>query len=343
MKKATLFKPNTGPSTDRHRTSRQSVRGRISAPIPMPDPLQSVPDLPGVPGPSGTGHEPSHSPMPQSPGAASFVPEATEAVPIAAPVEIQTVAPEPDTSGPTAATIPPASTALLSPSQRETGKISPASAGLSKTPPQQPSPASTPQPRPLSKRPAHAATAGPAMVPDIASAASRSTPSSERVSSVLQQRVRASSTLRYSEASVLSESPRISHGRGGSSDARPQRKKSGFRGAFSKLFSRRKQTDSSPPSGATPGYVAAPQHRSVRSVCSASLVSQPGVPSLPSPILTATRIPPFSAGPRTWSQSAQPHSPSPSTAAHSGRTRSGLETCPSSRVCARHIRPTARP
>ncbi|EFX04419.1 hypothetical protein CMQ_1347 [Grosmannia clavigera kw1407] len=270
MNRATMLKPLSSPGVDRPRASRQSVRGRISAPIPMPDPLD-LKEQQSVPSESGAVHESCPSPMPKPVQSASFDPESAEVVPVvAAPVENAKSASVPDASGPPATTFPPASASLLpSPLQREAGTSSPASAS-------QLSPASTPQPRPLSKRPPpHAIATSSTLLSDSPPTAR----GSKRVSSALQQRA-PPNNVRYSEASARSENPRISQSRDTGSDIRPQRKKSGFRGAFSKLFSRRKHVDSlPPPSSQASHYDTPPLHRSVRSdptVLSISKEAEPG-------------------------------------------------------------------
>ncbi|KAL8370813.1 hypothetical protein RB595_000923 [Gaeumannomyces hyphopodioides] len=122
---------------------------------------------------------------------------------------------------------------------------------VSSTPPRM----TTPTPAPA---PAPAPTTTPATPPAQQQAAARTSPSSGTGTSPGHKRTNPSSTLRYSVVSNTS---------GNTTDNRPQRKKSTLRGAFSKLFSRKKKNKGSLQSSGddtdrTSSVVPSTQHRS---------------------------------------------------------------------------------
>ncbi|KAL8419633.1 hypothetical protein RB594_002717 [Gaeumannomyces avenae] len=120
-----------------------------------------------------------------------------------------------------------------------------------------PAVASTP-PRMNTPTPPPAPTTTPATPPSQQQAAARTSPSSGTGTSPGHKRTNPSSTLRYSVVSNTS---------GNTADNRPQRKKSTLRGAFSKLFSRKKKNKTSlqgsgDETDRTSSVVPSTQHRS---------------------------------------------------------------------------------
>ncbi len=285
MKRTAFFKSGGSSSPEqRHKAGRQSIRGRISAPIPMPDPLEpsnyphSVPpSIAYAPRQEATIPENDQSVESTLPHIVSAVPEEPEAaeqdiVPSIEPAEDDVgIAPVPEPS--TAAEMPIFAEPMpsLPVPKARVAAASPASQLRSPSPEQSATePAQQQQQAPfIQPVPQAGPTPSSLSVGQRVSASGSASVGNSSTSPAFRQRTNVSSMLRYSELSGTSGAAGTSANTTVSDSPMPQRKKSTLRGAFSRLFGRRKKIESRVlPLVATQGHDMTPQHRSVRSVCS---------------------------------------------------------------------------
>ncbi|KLU87656.1 hypothetical protein MAPG_06651 [Magnaporthiopsis poae ATCC 64411] len=263
-----IFKsPSTSSGQGRPRPAH-SIRGKISGPIPIPNPADDDDEFPiRNPGTNLAANNPEEEFPIRQRGAGIASPTPLEEQP--------TRNEQRDSQRSEALAPPPAANSSGSSSRNEdhgaNGTAIPHEPSSS-TKPTQPT-AAAPSPAPIPPRavvsmlprittpppaPAPAPAVAPATPPAQRPAAVRASPSSGTGTSPGRRRTNPSSTLRYSVVSNTS---------GNTAENRPQRKKSTLRGAFSKLFGRKKKNKASIQSSGddtdrTSSVVPSTQHRS---------------------------------------------------------------------------------
>lgn len=262
-----IFKsPSTSAGHGRPRPAH-SIRGKISGPIPIPHPADDEEFPIRNPGSNLATNSPEEE-----------FPIRQRGTGIASPTSLE----EPSTRGDQRASQrsealdppPPASNSGSSSRNDDHGVNGVAtshepSSSMKSTQPIDPAPAPAQAPAPAvsstpprmatpTPAPASTSTNTPATPPAQQQAAVRTSPSSGTGTSPGHKRTNPPSTLRYSV---------VSNASGNTADNRPQRKKSTLRGAFSKLFSRKKKNKASLQSSGddtdrTSSVVPSTQHRS---------------------------------------------------------------------------------